>query len=71
MMKKNMGSADRIIRIALAVAVGVLYALGYISGVVAIILGIVAGIFLLTGFVSFCPLYAAFRLSTRKSTKAA
>lgn len=69
-MNKNMGSLDRIIRIALAVAVGVLYALGVISGTVALILGILAVVFLLTGVVSVCPIYSALRLSTRKKTRA-
>ena len=41
-MKKNMGNADRIIRLAAAIAVGVLYGLNVISGTVAIVLGVVA-----------------------------
>lgn len=64
-MKKNMGTVDRVLRILIAVVVGVLYLTGQITGTAAIILGIVAGIFLLTGFVGFCPLYAPFRISTR------
>jgi len=63
-MAKNMGSVDRIIRAVLAVAVAVLYFTGIISGTVAIILGILAIVFLLTSSVGFCPLYAAFKLST-------
>ncbi len=65
-MKKNMNGADRIIRILIAVAVGVLYYLGVISGTLAIILGVVAVIFLITGFVSFCPLYKALGIRTYK-----
>ncbi len=64
-MKKNMGTVDRVLRVLIAVVVGVLYLSGQITGTAAIILGIVAGIFLLTGFVGFCPLYAPFRISTR------
>lgn len=64
-MKKNMGTVDRVLRVLIAVVVGVLYLTGQITGTAAIILGIVAGIFLLTGFVGFCPLYAPFRISTR------
>ena len=59
-MKKNMGSADRIIRIVIAAIVGVLYFTGTITGVLGIILLVLAGIFLLTGFVSFCPIYSIF-----------
>lgn len=62
-----MGTLDRAIRIILAIAVGVLYYFGYISGTVAIVLGIIAIAFLLTGIVSFCPLYLPFGISTRKN----
>lgn len=64
-MKKNMGTVDRVLRVLVAVVVGALYLAGQITGTAAIILGIVAAIFLLTGFVGFCPLYAPFRISTR------
>jgi len=64
MMTKNMGTVDRIIRVALAVVVAILYFTGAISGIVAIILGIFAVVFLVTSFVSFCPLYAPFKIST-------
>ncbi|NER10396.1 Protein of unknown function [Muriicola jejuensis] len=63
-MKKNMGSADRIIRIIIAVIIGVLYYTGTISGTLGLVLIILAGVFLLTSFVSFCPLYAPFGIST-------
>ena len=65
-MKPNMGTVDKVIRIALALLVGVLYFTGQISGTVAIVLGIFAVIFLLTSAISFCPLYAPFRISTRR-----
>ena len=65
-MHKNMGTADRTIRALLAVAVGVLYYLNVISGTLAIVLGVFAVVFLLTSFVSFCPAYLRFKLSTRK-----
>jgi fatty acid desaturase len=63
-MKKNMGSADRTIRISLAVLVAILYFTGVIGGTLAIILGILAAVFVVTSFVSFCPLYAPFKIST-------
>lgn len=66
-MKKNMGAADKIIRILLAVAVALLYYLNVISGTLAIVLLVFAGIFILTSFISFCPLYVPFRINTRKS----
>ncbi|QSE95887.1 YgaP family membrane protein [Fulvivirga lutea] len=65
-MKPNMGKADRIIRIIIALLIGYLYYTGVLSGTVAIILGILAVIFVATSFISFCPLYLPFGLSTRK-----
>ena len=65
-MKKNMGALDRAIRTLIAVAIGVLYFTNVISGTLAIILGIVAILFLVTSFVSWCPAYLPFGISTRK-----
>jgi len=65
-MKKNMGTVDRIIRTIIAIVIGVLYFIGQISGTLAIILGIVAVAFLLTSFISWCPSYVPFGISTRK-----
>lgn len=65
-MKQNMGNMDRIIRVAVAVIVAVLYFTNVISGTVAIILGILALVFLLTSVVGFCPLYLPLKLSTKK-----
>lgn len=66
-MKKNMGSADKIIRVLIAVVIGVLYWQGIISsGTLAIVLLIFAGIFILTSLVGFCPLYPIFGLNTCK-----
>ncbi len=66
-MKKNMGAADRIIRILVVAAIAILYFTNTISGTLAIILLILGGIFLLTSLVGFCPLYAPFRISSFKS----
>jgi small-conductance mechanosensitive channel len=63
-MGKNMGSADRIIRILLALVVGVLVLTHQLTGVAAIVLGVLAVIFLLTSFVGFCPAYKPFGIST-------
>jgi hypothetical protein len=65
-MKKNMGTADRVLRTILAVVVAILYFACQISGTAAVILGVLAVIFLLTSAVGFCPLYAPFGLSTMK-----
>jgi len=63
-MKKNMGSTDRIIRAIIAVIIATLYFTNVISGTLGIVLLVLAGVFVLTSFISFCPLYAPFGLST-------
>jgi len=68
-MKKNMGSADRIIRFILAAVVAVLYFTNVITGTLGIVLMVIAGIFVLTSFISFCPLYALVGLNTCPSKK--
>ncbi len=65
-MKKNMGTADKIIRILLAIVISVLYFMGVINGTIAIIGLILSAVFILTSFMSFCPLYLPFGISTRK-----
>jgi Protein of unknown function (DUF2892) len=64
-MKKNMGIIDITIRLVIAALVIVLYFTHVISGTLAIILLIIAGIFILTSFLSFCPAYLPFGISTR------
>lgn len=61
-----MGFADKVIRFILAIIVGVLYYTNVINGTLAIVLGAVAVVFILTSFISFCPLYLPFGISTRK-----
>lgn len=63
-MKANMGSADRIIRLIIAVVIAVLYFTGRIEGTLGMVLLILASVFVLTSFISFCPLYAPFGIST-------
>lgn len=63
-MKKNMGSADRAVRILIALVIAVLYFTGQIGGTLAIILGIFAVVFVLTSLVGWCPGYLPFGLST-------
>jgi uncharacterized membrane protein len=63
-MKKNMGSTDRIIRVVIAVIIGLLYFTNVISGTLGLVLMVLAVVFVLTSLVSFCPLYAPFGIST-------
>ncbi len=66
MMKKNMGSADKLIRVLIAVAIAVLYYLDIIGGTLALVLLAFALIFLLTSLFSFCPIYTIFGINTCK-----
>ena len=59
-----MGNGDRFLRIILAVIIGILYYAGVISGTLGLVLIILAGIFVLTSFISFCPLYAPLGINT-------
>lgn len=63
-MKLNMGSADRIIRALIAVAIAVLYFTNVITGTLGIVLLVLGAVFLLTSIVGFCPLYTIFGIRT-------
>ena len=64
-MKANMGTADKVLRILLAIVIAGLYFSNLITGTLAIILLVFAGIFLLTSLIGICPLYLPFGISTR------
>lgn len=68
-MKKNMGTADRIIRAVIALVMIVLFVQGVISGTLGIILLVLSAVFLLTSLVGFCPLYAPFGIRTCRTAE--
>ena len=63
-MKKNVGTTDKIIRVIIAVIIGILFYKGIIFGTLGIVLLILAGILVLTSFVSFCPIYKLFSINS-------
>ncbi len=65
-MKKNVGTIDKVIRILIAVVVVVLYFTNVISGTLAVILLALSAVFVLTSLLSFCPIWLALGLNTRK-----
>jgi len=67
-MKKNVNSVDKVVRILLAVVLGVLIFTNQVVGILAIILGVLAVVLVLTSVLSFCPIYAMFNLSTLKKS---
>tara|TARA_R110001592_G_scaffold135241_2_gene351386 strand:- start:1324 stop:1590 length:267 start_codon:yes stop_codon:yes gene_type:complete len=68
-MKKNMGSADKAVRILLTVAIAILYFGNIVTGTLGIVLLALAAVFLLTSLVSFCPLYTLVGLNTCPAKK--
>nr|WP_293839893.1 DUF2892 domain-containing protein [uncultured Arsenicibacter sp.] len=68
-MKKNIGAADRYIRIALAVLLISLSAADVLTGVWNIVGFVAAGILLLTSLISTCPLYLPFGIRTNRAHK--
>lgn len=65
-MKKNMGGADRVIRVIIAVIIAGLYFTGKITGTMGVVLLALAGVFVLTSLIGTCPLYMPFGISTCK-----
>ncbi|MGN6214429.1 YgaP family membrane protein [Parafilimonas sp.] len=65
-MKKNMGKADRVIRIFIAAIIAILYLTQIMSGVLTIILLTVGFIFLVTSVTGFCPIYKLLGINTCK-----
>ena len=65
-MKANMGTADRVISVVLALVMAILYFTDTVGGTLGAVLLVLAGVFLLTSTVSFCPLYKPFGISTCK-----
>ena len=68
-MKKNMGNLDKGIRIVIAIGIALLYYFNVIEGALAYVLMAFAIIFLLTSFISFCPLYTLIGANTCKLKK--
>lgn len=64
LMKKNMGSTDRFVRLGIAIALFSLYYANVIEGILAYILLSIAAVLVLTTFISFCPLYTLLGIKT-------
>ena len=68
-MKKNLSAADRTIRVIAGLVVVFFVLNGTIEGTVGILLAIAAIVIIGTGVVSFCPIYAAFGISTQRKSE--
>jgi hypothetical protein len=65
-MKRNIGSADKAIRVILAFLFATFYFTNVVTGLWGIVLLIVAIVLLLTAIINFCPLWALFGINTTK-----
>ena len=68
-MKQNMGNTDRIIRILVATILATLFLTHAVTGVLGYILFGIAVIFVITSFLSICPLYSLLGINTCKVPK--
>lgn len=56
-MNRNVGPEDRVVRIVVALGLGVLVYLGVLGNVAGIIVGVVAAYLLITGLLARCVVY--------------
>ncbi len=61
-----MGNLDRVIRVLGAIILSLLYFTNVITGTLGLVLLVLSGVFVLTSFVSFCPLYIPLGINTCK-----
>ncbi len=66
-MKRNMSNIDRIVRLVIAALFAFLYFGGVLPGTLGLVLFILGIVFVLTSIISFCPIYALFKLSTYRA----
>lgn len=70
-MQLNVGSTDRMVRIilgAILIALPLLGIVSSLSSTLGVIMLIVGAVFVITGFVSFCPLYRIIGASTKSES---
>lgn len=66
MFKQNEGTADRVVRVILGIAL-LGYAFAGLSGTAQIIALVVGAVALVTGVTGFCALYKLLGISTKKA----
>jgi hypothetical protein len=66
----NVGEADRLIRIVLAIGLLGLPVTGLVSGALAVLLLVFGGVFMLTSGLSYCPVYALLGVDTCRPRRA-
>jgi hypothetical protein len=69
-MEKNEGKIDRILRIIIGVVLLIVYAMGYVPGVLGYIVLLLAIGAMFTGVSGWCGLYALLGMSTKEKAGA-
>jgi hypothetical protein len=66
-MKQNMGTIDRLVRVFIAAAFAALYFTGVVTNTtVATVLWVIGIVFVVTAAIGFCPLYTIKKWNTNK-----
>ena len=63
-MERNVGPEDRVVRVVVGLALGVIIYLGYLEGTAAIVAGVAAAYLVITGIIVRDPLYQAIGVDT-------
>ena len=66
-MRNNLGTADKTIRIILALTFIYLYAYEYITGTLGLVLMLITLFFNLSSITGYCPLYGVLGINTNKA----
>lgn len=65
-MKRNIGIADKVVRIVIAIIAALLFFTNTVTGTIGYIILAFGAIMLATALVNFCGLYAPFGINTCK-----
>ena len=65
----NEGTIDRVVRIVMGLGLAAVAISGAVAAPGLYLVWVVAAVLLVTGAVGFCPLYAIFRVSTRRAAR--
>jgi hypothetical protein len=68
-MKRNIGTNDRIIRLLMAALITILYFTNAIPESLTVAIFVIAVCFVLTALISVCPIYATFGIDTCEETE--
>ena len=63
-MVKNMGSADRIVRIVIGLVIAFLIVMGLVEGLFAFLIGVFAALLIGTALIGSCPFLAVMDIDT-------